>query len=90
MHECAYEPNAEQLAEWEEWKNSRPPEVKALCENFLPWVKYYHRNTRKHLCLLGFDAEGPEVLLIMGTLDEERDVVTVHPREVEPVKRMLH
>jgi hypothetical protein len=35
------EPNEEQLAEWEEWLDERPPAVQEVARRLPPWKLYY-------------------------------------------------
>ena len=46
------EPNAEQIAAWDEWVEERPPVVRDICRKIKPWKLYKLKSTGPALHVL--------------------------------------
>ncbi len=49
------EPTPEQERAWREWVAERPPEVRAVAEQFDPWTLYWMPSSRHRVTLRSFD-----------------------------------
>ena len=46
-----FEPTEEQVAEWTQWVEARPPTVRTIAERFFPW-ELYRLGSSGHRCTL--------------------------------------
>ncbi len=85
-----FEPTDNELAEWEEWCDSRPPEVAEVARRFPPWELY--RIESGHCCTVYSygEKEGGGVSLTVSVTGEynrvafPRNVFGIDPDELTP------
>jgi len=89
-YDSAWEPNAEQLAEWEEWCDSRPTKVAEVARRLVPWKLYQMRSTGQRVVIVHYDEEeSGEVSLSVDVsgaynfLMFDRQVFGVDPDDLE-------
>ncbi len=85
-----YEPNAEQQQVWEDWCDSRPPEVARIARRFPPWELYrIGSGHRCHVYSYGEMKDGTVELTVAVTgqfnkLAFSRRVFGIDPEELVP------
>lgn len=70
---------------WEEWKNSRPPVVKALCERFPPNLLYKLISTDQRVTIVSYSEGGTLTVAVLGKynlVDFERNVFGISPDDL--------
>jgi hypothetical protein len=89
-----YEPTTGQLADYEAWKNDRPPHVRVLAERLLPWKLYRLASSGHRVVVRGFDDSGadgdfPPVALVriavlgrFNLVEFERQVFGIQPDDL--------
>lgn len=55
MSEPRFVPNEEQLRDWQEWLDQRPPAIKAVAERLPPWEKLVLKTTGQLAQVTAYD-----------------------------------
>jgi hypothetical protein len=73
-------------AAWEEWKNSRPPTVKAICERLRPDRLYRLKTTGQRVTMHSINEDGTVTVDITGEynhIDFAYSVFWINPDDLE-------
>lgn len=82
-----FEPHEIQLIGWDKWVKSRPPEVRAIAERFLPWELYRLKTTGQRVTLRSILDNGTISVIASNKYNQtlfDLQVFGIDPDDLEP------
>lgn len=87
-----YEPDQEEIAEYEGWIESRPEPIKSIAKRFRPWILYTLRDTNQNVTIYSFSENGTVTIDVGAKYNDqllfEKRVFNINPNDLKECESM--